>query len=132
MKQSLRKSQRSFFRPPRLAFVLVAAMGAVLSCEKKEPEPDCGCEGTYSRTIDSLIVHHAGNGLFVARNPENNSPEWLFSACQEDTSWVVSTSEAPYYYLVSGQEKVQCPFPGGGIPFFPNSPIVITSIVPLK
>ena len=134
MKRIRRKLHHFFLRP---VYVLVVIVGAMLACEKKEPAPDCGCEGTFSQPVDSVVVLYSGRQVFSPRDVNKYSMQ-LFMACEEDSTWVVSSPRDPYYYVISGLGGKQCPSAYNIdnirtlIPMFYYIPLDITSIEPLK
>ncbi|GAB2792344.1 hypothetical protein GCM10027275_41570 [Rhabdobacter roseus] len=134
MKRIRRKLHHFFLRP---VYALVVIVGAMLACEKKEPAPDCGCEGTFSQPVDSVVVQYYGNQVFIPRDLTKN-PFRFFMACQQDSTWVVSSPQDPYYYVISGLEGKPCPSAfdmhnmQSVIPIISYIPLNITSIEALK
>ena len=118
--------------PKHLGYFALAAINLLLSCTKKEPEPDCGCES--KKIIGQVIqgkARYAGEGRFYVIDEGAFEVQRLFTACNIDPNWTIS-KQGITDYVISGRYKEQClPF-NIAPPFVSNYPIDLTFIVPPK
>ncbi len=118
----------ALFCPKHLGYFTLVALSLLLSCEKKDAEPDCGCE---SKEIIGYLsnnkAHHNGNGLFLVSENSSNGPIGLFSACHIDPTWKKSPKDV-FDYTLSGRYKRQC-LPNGVMPYVANNPIELTTVI---
>lgn len=108
-----------------LLSALLIAFSAVLFCCKKDPEPDCGCEGPNMLVIKNTRAVHEGAGLFTFTHPVtlNKTSAW---ACDADSLWAKSENKDVPDYTISGNLKKECFFGPTIMIVFPS--IEITAI----
>ncbi len=111
-----------------LLYTTIFAAGLVLSCDIKEPKPDCGCE---SKEIIGTIIDGKASlidkSLFAIYDDKRNQIIGLFYACNPDPAWKNSEKDV-YDYIISGKYKRQC-LPPNTLPYIPNYPIEVTKVI---
>ena len=117
-------------RPARrlVGHAALLALGLMLACAKKEPEPDCGCESKDIGFLPETNAEYGGNGLFEVYNVNANTMSRFYTVCDYDPSWKLS-ERGNYDYRISGYYKSQCLIPPNRTIFVTNNPLGISSIV---
>ena len=110
-----------------LGYAALLAIAMMLSCAKKEPEPDCGCESEQIGFLPETNAQYKGDGIFLVYNTDQYQRLSLYTVCKVDPSWKNSETDS-YDYKISGYYKKQC-INHDIIPLFTNSPFEISSIV---
>lgn len=108
-----------------LARMLVLISLTVLFSCKKDPGPDCGCDGPTVLVLKNTRAVHEGAGLFTFRDPRTNleTSAW---ACNGDSAWARSANREVPDYTISGHLKKECFFGPTLMIVFPG--IEITAI----
>lgn len=86
---------------------VLAATFATISCSKKDPQPDCGCDGPTMLVLKNTRAVHEGAGLFTFTHPItlNKISAWT---CDADTLWAKSANTEIPDYTISGNLKKEC------------------------
>jgi len=107
-----------------LPVILIGFSVALFSC-KKDPEPDCGCEGPTMLIIKNTRAVYEGGGLFTFTHPItlNQTSAW---ACYVDSTWAKSENRNVPDYTINGNLKKECFFGPTLMIVFPS--IEITAI----
>jgi hypothetical protein len=108
-------------------YSLTLFFSVALSCKKKEPDPDCGCEGSTVKRIENARAVYYGSGLFsVLQKDGGQSSYYYLHSCKIDSTWQKSPDSQVTDYTVSGNMKSVC-FTGPTLTAQPN-PLEITNI----
>ena len=86
-------------------FILVTT---VLSCHKKDPVPDCGCDAVKFENIENVRASYNGQGIFSIFPTSDTIPSSAVISCNIDTSWQRSKNYKMADYTISGNVKSSC------------------------
>lgn len=91
-------------------YSLILFVSLAFSCHKKEPEPDCGCEGSTVKKIENARAVYFGSGYFSVLGDDANKSSYPYLlACKIDSTWQKSTDFKVADYTISGKMKLVCP-----------------------
>jgi hypothetical protein len=90
-----------------LFLTLLATTSIALSCSKKNPEPECGCNSDTELVITNARAVYEGKGIFTFPVPAA-SYNMSAVACDADSAWVKSASSNAPNYTISGNVKRAC------------------------
>ncbi len=109
----------------KLVLTLLIVTSAAFSCSKKDPQPDCGCDGPTVLVLKNTRAVHESAGLFTFTHPItlNKISAW---ACNADSLWAKSANTEIPDYTISGNLKKECFF--GPTLMIVHPSIEITSI----
>lgn len=110
-----------------LGYAALLTTSLMISCEKKDPEPDCGCDSEQIGFLTETNAHYRGSGLFMVYDTNQFQRLGLFTVCEYAPSWKISEKEV-YDYKISGYYMKQCLYPDI-IPLVTNNPLKVSSIV---
>ena len=110
-----------------LNYSALIAVSLLLSCSKKVPEPDCGCESKQIGFLAETKAQYKGDGIFIVYDSGQYQKLSVYTVCEINSSWKKSGTEV-YDYKISGYYKKQCIEPDI-IPLFTDNPLEISSIV---
>lgn len=111
-----------------LGYAALLTTSMILSCEKKVPEPDCGCDSEQIGFLTETSAQYRGEGLFMVYDTNQFQRLSLYTVCDYSPSWKISKMEV-YDYIISGYYMKQCLDPEI-IPLVYNNPLKVSSIVP--
>lgn len=88
-------------------YTFLAAISATISCSKKDPHPDCGCDGPTVLVLKNTRAVHEGAGLFTFTHPVtlDKISAWT---CDADSLWAISKNRDIPDYTLSGNLKKEC------------------------
>ncbi|SDF40270.1 hypothetical protein SAMN04487996_110209 [Dyadobacter soli] len=109
----------------RISLVCIITLAALFSCKKKDPEPDCGCDGPTVLILKNTRASHEGAGIFTFTHPVNLAKITAI-ACSPDSIWTKSASSDIPNYTIAGNLKKECFFGPTNMVVFPA--IEITEI----
>jgi hypothetical protein len=111
-----------------LPYPVMVLLGFVLSCkDRREPSPDCGCNGTTVEKIVNKEVTRSNNFFLINPNEQNLDLKYAFS-CDLD-SLATGNEIDLNTYIISGNIKNKCKLQfTANVLLIPGRPIEITSI----
>lgn len=107
-------------------WILLTIIAFAVACHKKDPAPDCGCEGRTVKRVENVRASLAGSGFFTIFKEDGKTYSAYVSACKSDSTWEKSLDFKVPDYIISGNIKLSC-FTGPTI-MIQSAPIEITAI----
>ncbi|WAC14204.1 hypothetical protein [Dyadobacter pollutisoli] len=94
-----------------LPYLTITALAFALSCNRKDPAPDCGCEGHAYKHLENAEASYLGHGGFILFDTKDTAFKIWASACEIDSSWQKSEKIGEILsrdYILSGDFKSAC------------------------
>ncbi|TLV02943.1 hypothetical protein [Dyadobacter luticola] len=109
------------------SFLVFVLMSLAFSCKKKNPEPECGCDGKPFKQVANLEATYHGHGNFtIYDTSDSTSARTGAVACEVDSTWQKAENYKVRNYIISGDLKSTC-YSGESLVAIPPY-ITITSI----
>ncbi|WP_221393861.1 hypothetical protein [Dyadobacter sp. NIV53] len=85
-------------------------MITALSCKDKDPNADCGCDGSTTKVVENVKGSYLGSNSFVIRISYDNNIfyETYVSACNISDTLKITTDIKKPNYIISGNIKKEC------------------------
>jgi hypothetical protein len=93
-----------------ISYFTLAALLATLSCNKKDPVPECGCDANPFKSVKNVRASYLGEGGFKISGTDEANPNMFGYACEIDPSWQKSADPNIPDYTISGDFKSPCLF----------------------
>lgn len=91
-------------------YIVCLLLVTVLSCKDKDPNADCGCDGSTIKVIENMKGSYVGNNGLLLRTTIGDSTvaEIYVIACYISDTLKISPDKKKPDYIVSGNIKKDC------------------------